>query len=104
MKLYALFLILLLSFVPQTLPKRIYLDGYFENDNYVMVRFDPKVSHLVMYYKNKVGEVLGDFYRLNQYVKSQGKQLIFACNGGMFMEDLRPLGLYVENGVTDYAT
>jgi uncharacterized protein YigE (DUF2233 family) len=99
MKLYALFLILFLTIVPQSLPKRTYIDGYTQTDRFVLVKIDPKESHLAMYYKNKYGEVLGDFYRLSQYVKHQGRQLVFACNGGMFMEDLRPLGLYIENGV-----
>jgi uncharacterized protein YigE (DUF2233 family) len=29
---------------------------------------------------------------------SRGEKLVFAMNAGIFMVNLRPLGLYVENG------
>jgi len=93
-----LLLFILLTFVPSTLHKQSNLDGYFEDDKFVVVKFDPDQSDIRMFYKNEDGEVIGDFGRLKDYVQSFGSELIFATNGGMFMHDLRPLGLYMEDG------
>ena len=95
MKTLILFAVLLFSFVPQSLEKQNNIDGYYENDRFIVIRIDPTVSHIAMCYKNSDGEVIGDFGRLK---KEYGNQIIFACNAGMFMTDLRPLGLYIEDG------
>lgn len=98
MKTLSIFLVTLLSFVPQSLEKQKNIDGYYEDSKYVVIRIDPNGSQIVTCYKNADGEVIGDFSRLEKHIKSTGHKLVFACNGGMFMEDLRPLGLYIENG------
>jgi len=99
MKTIPIFLILLLSVIPQTFRVEKNVDGVYEDELFVAVKFNPG-RNIVMCYKNSDGEILGNFSRLNNHIKSAGKQLVFACNGGMFMEDLRPLGLYVEDGRT----
>jgi uncharacterized protein YigE (DUF2233 family) len=44
------------------------------------------------------GEPFGSFDRLRRAVEAGGRMLAFAMNGGMYHPDLRPVGLYVENG------
>ena len=41
----------------------------------------------------------GSFTAVNAALESQGLQLGFAMNGGMYHRDLAPVGLYVEEGV-----
>jgi uncharacterized protein YigE (DUF2233 family) len=59
---------------------------------------DPKVVKLRTYWKSEKGEILKDFQKLKLHVEQQGDELLFAMNGGMFMENYFPLGLYIENG------
>lgn len=44
------------------------------------------------------GEVIGSFARLRQVLDAQGLALAFAMNAGMYHDDRRPVGLYVEEG------
>ena len=99
MKPLIIFIITLLSFTPQSLKQSHDVDGVYEDDYFVILRFSPD-KQIITCYKNADGEVIGDFFRLKQHVKSTGHEIIFACNGGMFMADLRPLGLYIEDGNT----
>lgn len=62
------------------------------------VVIDPKATPITMYAADDSGRAIGNIGKLKAMVESQGKHLRFAMNGGMYMEDLRPLGLYVENG------
>ena len=100
MKALIVFIILLFSFVPQSLNKPRNISGYYDDGKYIVVKVNPTNMSVITCYKNSDGEVIGDFERLDQHISSTGHDLIFACNGGMFMTDLRPLGLYVENGRT----
>jgi uncharacterized protein YigE (DUF2233 family) len=60
--------------------------------------FDPSRSAIELYNLDAAGQPLGGFYGLSQMVESRGKKLVFAMNAGMFGEDLKPIGLYVEAG------
>ncbi len=62
------------------------------------VVIDPKTTPITLYNKDDSGHALGNIGKLKAYVEAKGKHLRFAMNGGMYMEDLSPLGLYVENG------
>ncbi len=44
------------------------------------------------------GRPFGSFERLKAAVEAQGRRLAFAMNAGMFHQDRRPVGLYVEDG------
>jgi uncharacterized protein YigE (DUF2233 family) len=59
---------------------------------------DTKTQDLKFYWKNDNGVNFGSIQNLKSYIEGKKKTLIFAMNGGMYMEDLRPLGLYIENG------
>ena len=43
------------------------------------------------------GKNIGQFQKLESFVKEQGLNIIFATNGGMYHNDRSPVGLYVEN-------
>ncbi len=59
---------------------------------------DPSEGHLRMYYRDADGEQYNSFGNLKDGLEQQEQELTFAMNGGMYMEDRRPLGLYVEKG------
>lgn len=61
---------------------------------------DLKKDELKFYWKNDKGVVIGNFTNLKNYVETKGKTLEFAMNGGMYMEDQSPLGLYIESQKT----
>ena len=57
---------------------------------------DPLSSELRLYHKDKNGTIFKSFANLKKYLGEQNKTLEFAMNGGMYMEDSTPLGLYVQ--------
>ncbi len=54
---------------------------------------------IALYLNDSEGELLGSFARLVTEAEQQGRDVIFAMNGGMYHPDRSPVGLYVENGV-----
>ena len=71
---------------------------YVDNFPYSVCEFDPRTTHLATYNLDKSGVPLGNFNALSFMLSAEGKKLIFAMNAGMFGQDLRPIGLYIENG------
>ncbi|RYD99570.1 MAG: hypothetical protein EOP54_03595 [Sphingobacteriales bacterium] len=63
--------------------------------------FTCKPFDIQLFWKAEDGHIFSNFDSLDRWlsVKRQ-QQLIFAMNGGMYMEDNSPLGLYIENGKT----
>lgn len=54
-------------------------------------------KQLQFYYKDKTGQPFRSIANLKKQLEQDSKTLVFAMNGGMYMEDNRPLGLYIEN-------
>jgi uncharacterized protein YigE (DUF2233 family) len=71
----------------------------FNNHSYSVCRFDMRTEHVELFNLDQNDIPLGNFNRLLQNLKSEGKTLTFAMNAGMYDQNLRPIGLYVENGV-----
>ncbi|MBS1619646.1 MAG: phosphodiester glycosidase family protein [Bacteroidetes bacterium] len=61
---------------------------------------DPGKDDLRMYWRDSSGKLIGHFAALKEIADQQNRQLIFAMNGGMYMEDRTPVGLYIENKKT----
>ncbi len=61
---------------------------------------NPATQELKLYWKDDKGQQLNTFERLRQWQLAQGKELVFAMNGGMFTQQYAPLGLYVAQGKT----
>lgn len=59
---------------------------------------DLSKDELHFYLKDDNGTIFKRFENLNRYLAHKNKELLFAMNGGMYMENSMPLGLYVENG------
>ncbi len=63
------------------------------------------ISHVVspedihFYLKDSNGVNFKNFNNLNSYLNTKNKHLNFAMNGGMYLKDLSPQGLYIENGI-----
>jgi uncharacterized protein YigE (DUF2233 family) len=69
------------------------------NDNRIIsYTVDTKSQNIQFYWKNNKGEIIGSIQNLKTYVESKNMTLNFAMNGGMYMKDLQPLGLYIEDG------
>lgn len=72
------------------------------------MRFDSKtfdvyavedIRSIQMFWKNADGAIYQRFSRVNAQLEKQGRVLKMATNGGIYMKDNSPLGLYVEQGV-----
>lgn len=68
------------------------------NPNFIDFKVDSKVHNIKLYLKDEHGQVFGQFNSLAKHLDTKNEKLVFAMNAGMFMENLLPLGLYVENG------
>ncbi len=53
-----------------------------------------------MYWKDDSGNILGSLGNVKKYIQQQGSELLYACNGGMYMQNRAPLGYYIEKGKT----
>jgi uncharacterized protein YigE (DUF2233 family) len=70
----------------------------FEAAHFTVCSFDVRQDRLALYNLDAQGRPYATFAALDAAVKAQGHELAFAMNAGMFGEDLRPVGLYVEQG------
>ncbi len=70
-----------------------------KEDKMVQYVVDPKVQDLRLFWQDDEGEPMKGFKRLSNWLEGRGEELVFAMNGGMFLKDYSPQGLYVEEGV-----
>jgi uncharacterized protein YigE (DUF2233 family) len=67
-------------------------------DGIVAKSIDPSQKTLQLFYKDSNDQPFKNTFQLKKHLKQQNKNLAFATNGGIFMENLVPLGLYIEKG------
>jgi uncharacterized protein YigE (DUF2233 family) len=67
---------------------------------YIGFEAQPDSGEIRMYWKGADGNILGSISHLNKHIEQEGLQLLYACNGGMYMQNQAPLGYYIENGKT----
>jgi uncharacterized protein YigE (DUF2233 family) len=72
----------------------------FKGAAYIVCSFDPAKDDLRMFWRDAGGAPYRTFAALAADLKQHGRSLRFAMNGGMYSDDLRPVGLYIENGRT----
>jgi uncharacterized protein YigE (DUF2233 family) len=66
-----------------------------------MIVYTPSGKQQVqLFWKDEQGKVLGSLGHLKSYVERRKQRLAFAMNGGMYMEDRSPLGLFIRDGET----
>ena len=70
------------------------------DDKILAYTVDIKTQDLQLYWKNDSSEILGSIQNLKTYIESKNLTLTFATNGGLYMQDLRPLGLFIQDGKT----
>ncbi len=61
-------------------------------------RLDPSKTNLQFYLANNQGIKYRSFKKFKTAVEAKGQILNFAMNGGMYLKDGTPQGLYIENG------
>jgi uncharacterized protein YigE (DUF2233 family) len=70
----------------------------FEDQPFTVCQFAADDPGLALFHTHADGTPFADFDRLAGAVAADGGELVFAMNAGMYHEDRRPVGLYVENG------
>ncbi len=70
-----------------------------EANVFTVCSFDPAKNDIRTYNLDATGVPLGSLSALDKHVADSGDRLVFAMNGGMFGTDLKPIGLYIENGL-----
>ena len=63
-----------------------------------IISYTTSPKNISFYHKNSEGIPYSNFRALQTYLFTQNKHLKFAMNGGMYLRDLSPQGLYIENG------
>jgi len=66
------------------------------NHLYLTHVVNPSQSRLAFYWKDSQEQTLQTFKNLQNHLKPN--PLVFAMNGGMFLQDYSPQGLYIEKG------
>ncbi len=72
----------------------------FEDDRYIVCGFDLVDSDVRLFWQQSNGRPYATFATLANALDLEGMQLEFAMNGGMYGDDLSPIGLHVEGGRT----
>ena len=70
----------------------------FKGAPYIVCTFDPAKDDLRIYWRGDDSKPYRTFAALAGDLEGKGKSLQFAMNGGMYQDDFRPVGLYIENG------
>lgn len=69
-------------------------------DKFIKYIVDPKKQDLRFFYKDEKNQAYRSIQQLKTSLEKKGEKLLFAMNGGMYMEGNIPLGLYIESGRT----
>jgi uncharacterized protein YigE (DUF2233 family) len=75
----------------------------FEGKSYTACRIDPTTEDVRLWLRDEEGRILGTFDRVNARLAAEGLTLGLAMNAGMYHQDRRPVGLYVEDGAEEAA-
>jgi uncharacterized protein YigE (DUF2233 family) len=68
--------------------------------SYTVCTFDTRADSIRVFLADEKNEIYGSFSALAADLARRGETLAFAMNAGMYGEDHRPIGLYIENGKT----
>ncbi len=70
----------------------------YKKCTYDIVRFKAGDADLRFFLANDQGQKYRSFQQLKSELESKGHSLLFAINGGMYLKDGSPQGLYIEAG------
>ena len=71
----------------------------FEGASFAICQFSVGQDDIRLFHRNDAGAIFGSFRALGQDLRSRNLSLAFAMNSGMFHDDRRAVGMYIENGV-----
>jgi uncharacterized protein YigE (DUF2233 family) len=98
-KIFVLAAIVVGSFLALASPAMADCKNIFSaNQSFTACTIDTQKEHLELYNLNANGEPYGSFGALSSELAAHNKKLTFAMNAGMFDQNLKAIGLYVENG------
>jgi uncharacterized protein YigE (DUF2233 family) len=72
----------------------------YADNSYTVCTFDVSREKVALYNLGDDGQPYRYFTALEEALKAHGQTLEFAMNAGMYDQNQRPIGLYVENGKT----
>ncbi len=64
----------------------------------ISYELDPSTQNLQFYWKDELGRNFMNIKHLKENLEEKNEDLLFAMNGGMYLKDLSPQGLYIEDG------
>lgn len=70
----------------------------YEDTPYTICDVDVQTERLELFLADETGAVFGYFGLVDEKLRTQNKRLGFATNAGMYHDDRRPVGHYLENG------
>lgn len=70
------------------------------NENFTAFVVDPQLANVEFFWSDADSKIFKSFENVKRHVEKSGKKLRFAMNGGMYQEDQKPLGLFIQNGKT----
>ena len=70
----------------------------FNGASYAWCEVDPAAIEVRLFLNNGRGAPFAHFSSLKKHLAARGARLVFAMNGGMYHQDRRPVGHYVEAG------
>ena len=76
-------------------------DIAFDGASFTICRADPAAEDIRLWPRGADRTILGTFDRVNDVLTAEGKRLAVAMNGGMYHDDRRPVGHYLENGTEE---
>ena len=72
----------------------------YRNQKFDVVKIDLRKTPVQFFWKNKNGKLIRSLENLKKESESDGKELLFGMNAGMYQLNRNPQGLYIENGKT----
>lgn len=70
----------------------------YRNQSFDVVTIDPKNTEIKFFLASENNQKYRSLKNLKRAVETKGDELLFAMNGGMYLKDGSPQGLYIENG------
>ena len=74
-------------------------EDVYQGNSYVICEVQPAAQDLRLFLRDENGEIIGHFGTLDAILSASGLSLGFAMNAGMYHDDRRPVGYYLEDGV-----
>lgn len=70
-----------------------------QEEKIVSYTANPKNENIRMYWKDSLNQNISSLGNLKKLLATKKETLLFAMNGGMYLKDRSPQGLYIENGI-----